>query len=97
VRASADRHASRSRHAPALRRAAVGRRRRPCDEACDSTIGARESRASIGIGEDPTKSSAEVDETVRLLAPFERVVWDRRRFELFWGWRYRIRTFLRLR
>jgi len=28
-------------------------------------------------------------EAVRLLAPFDPVVWDRRRFELLWGWQYR--------
>ena len=32
-------------------------------------------------------------ETVRLLAPFDPVVWDRRRFELFWGWRYRFEAY----
>jgi uncharacterized protein YcaQ len=28
-------------------------------------------------------------DTVHLVAPFDPVVWDRRRFELFWGWSYR--------
>jgi hypothetical protein len=32
-------------------------------------------------------------DTVRLLAPFDPVVWDRRRFELFWGWRYRFEAY----
>jgi uncharacterized protein YcaQ len=32
-------------------------------------------------------------ETVRLLAPFDPVVWDRRRFELFWGWAYRFEAY----
>jgi uncharacterized protein YcaQ len=27
--------------------------------------------------------------TARLLAPFDPVVWDRARFELLWGWKYR--------
>ncbi|KQP37195.1 hypothetical protein ASF44_15965 [Pseudorhodoferax sp. Leaf274] len=27
---------------------------------------------------------------MRLLTPFDPVVWDRRRFELFWGWAYRV-------
>ena len=31
--------------------------------------------------------------TVRFLAPFDPVVWDRRRFELFWGWRYRFEAY----
>jgi uncharacterized protein YcaQ len=31
--------------------------------------------------------------TVRLLAPFDPVVWDRRRFELLWGWAYRFEAY----
>lgn len=30
---------------------------------------------------------------VRLLAPFDPVVWDRRRFELFWDWAYRFEAY----
>jgi uncharacterized protein YcaQ len=30
---------------------------------------------------------------VRLLAPFDPVVWDRTRFELFWGWAYRFEAY----
>ncbi len=30
---------------------------------------------------------------VRLLAPFDPVVWDRRRFEHFWGWPYRFEAY----
>ena len=33
------------------------------------------------------------DDTLRLLAPFDPVVWDRRRFELFWGWPYRFEAY----
>jgi uncharacterized protein len=32
-------------------------------------------------------------DVVRLLAPFDPVVWDRRRFELFWGWAYRFEAY----
>jgi len=32
-------------------------------------------------------------EEVRLLAPFDPVVWDRRRFELLWGWPYRFEAY----
>lgn len=32
-------------------------------------------------------------ESARLLAPFDPVVWDRRRFELFWGWAYRFEAY----
>lgn len=30
---------------------------------------------------------------VRLLAPFDPVVWDRRRFAAFWGWEYRLEAY----
>ena len=30
---------------------------------------------------------------MRLLAPFDPVVWDRRRFELLWGWEYRLEAY----
>jgi len=33
------------------------------------------------------------DDGVRLLAPFDPVVWDRRRFELLWGWAYRFEAY----
>jgi len=32
-------------------------------------------------------------DTVRLLAPFDPVVWDRDRFELLWGWVYRFEAY----
>ena len=35
----------------------------------------------------------EAPERVRLLAPFDPVVWDRRRFELLWKWRYRFEAY----
>jgi len=35
----------------------------------------------------------DVGDQVRLLAPFDPVVWDRRRFELFWGWAYRFEAY----
>jgi uncharacterized protein YcaQ len=31
---------------------------------------------------------------VRLLGPFDPAVWDRRRFELFWGWAYRFEAYV---
>lgn len=33
------------------------------------------------------------DDAVRLLAPFDPVVWDRRRFEMLWGWPYRFEAY----
>jgi hypothetical protein len=41
---------------------------------------------------DADANAAARDE-VRLLAPFDPVVWDRRRFELFWGWAYRFEAY----
>ena len=32
-------------------------------------------------------------ELVRFLAPFDPLVWDRRRFELLWGWAYRFEAY----
>lgn len=36
---------------------------------------------------------ADAGDAVRLLAPFDPVVWDRRRFELLWGWPYRFEAY----
>src|SRR5262249_34849703 len=36
---------------------------------------------------------AEAPRTVRFLAPFDPLVWDRRRFEHLWGWRYRFEAY----
>lgn len=33
------------------------------------------------------------DDNVYLLAPFDPVVWDRRRFEILWGWAYRFEAY----
>ena len=38
-------------------------------------------------------ASGEPDDVVRLLAPFDPVVWDRRRFEMLWGWGYRFEAY----
>ena len=43
--------------------------------------------------ESPRARRWRVDDEVRLLAPFDPVVWDRRRFELFWGWPYRFEAY----
>ena len=40
-----------------------------------------------------TPAEVEPPEAVRLLAPFDPVVWDRRRFELLWGWAYRFEAY----
>ena len=44
-------------------------------------------------GENPSARRHVVDDAVRLLAPFDPVVWDRRRFELLWGWTYRFEAY----
>jgi hypothetical protein len=44
-------------------------------------------------GERPDAKRHRVDDRVRLLAPFDPVVWDRLRFELFWGWAYRFEAY----
>jgi uncharacterized protein YcaQ len=37
--------------------------------------------------------SSDMEPTVRLLAPFDPIVWDRRRFEMLWGWAYRFEAY----
>jgi uncharacterized protein len=46
-------------------------------------------------GESPAakRHAAGQTDIVRLLAPFDPVVWDRRRFELLWGWAYRFEAY----
>ena len=44
-------------------------------------------------GENPASKRHAPDSHLRLLAPFDPVVWDRRRFELFWGWAYRFEAY----
>jgi uncharacterized protein YcaQ len=39
-------------------------------------------------------ADCELQDAVRLLAPFDPVVWDRYRFELFWGWQYRFEAYV---
>jgi uncharacterized protein YcaQ len=43
--------------------------------------------------ENPASRRHEPDDGLRLLAPFDPVVWDRRRFELLWGWTYRFEAY----
>jgi uncharacterized protein YcaQ len=44
-------------------------------------------------GENPASKRHESDDTARLLAPFDPLVWDRRRFEFFWRWPYRFEAY----
>jgi uncharacterized protein len=43
--------------------------------------------------ENPQSRRWRPDEGVRLLTPFDPIVWDRRRFELFWHWAYRFEAY----
>ena len=43
--------------------------------------------------ENPAAARWRHDDAVRLLTPFDPVVWDRRRFEAFWGWAYRFEAY----
>ena len=43
--------------------------------------------------EDPRQPIWRAPAKVRLLAPFDPVVWDRRRFESLWGWAYRFEAY----
>ena len=42
--------------------------------------------------EDPMDYA--LQHTVRLLTPFDPVVWDRDRFEILWGWQYRFEAYV---
>ncbi len=42
---------------------------------------------------DKSPARGKAPEGVRLLAPFDPVVWDRYRFELLWGWVYRFEAY----
>jgi uncharacterized protein len=44
--------------------------------------------------QNPTSKRWHTDEqALRLLAPFDPIVWDRQRFELFWNWAYRFEAY----
>jgi uncharacterized protein YcaQ len=45
-------------------------------------------------GEKLVAARHPVDDTLRFLAPFDPVVWDRRRFQLFWGWEYKLEAYV---
>ena len=44
--------------------------------------------------ENPAAAQHRVDDRLRFLAPFDPVVWDRRRFQLFWGWEYKLEAYV---
>jgi uncharacterized protein YcaQ len=43
--------------------------------------------------EEPEAEQRDTPRVVRFLAPFDPVVWDRRRFEHLWGWPYRFEAY----
>ena len=43
--------------------------------------------------ERPNSRRWQPDGEVRLLTPFDPIAWDRRRFEIFWGWAYRFEAY----
>ncbi len=64
----------------------------------DSDLPGRRSAAWTGTG--PRTNALRVVRhlaIVRLLAPFDPVVWDRRRFEMLWGWPYRFEAYTPLK
>lgn len=44
-------------------------------------------------GENPAARRWQLDGQLRLLAPFDPIVWDRLRFEQLWGWAYRFEAY----
>jgi uncharacterized protein YcaQ len=44
-------------------------------------------------GENPASRRHAASDDVRLLAPFDPLVWDRRRFAPLWGWEYRFEAY----
>ena len=46
----------------------------------------------LTLADDPP--AGEPPDRVRILAPFDPIVWDRRRFDHLWGWRYRFEAYL---
>jgi uncharacterized protein len=45
-------------------------------------------------GENPLAAGHQADNKLRFLSPFDPVVWDRRRFQLFWGWEYKFEAYV---
>lgn len=44
--------------------------------------------------ENPLAARYAVDDRLRFLTPFDPVVWDRRRFKLFWNWEYKLEAYV---
>ena len=90
VRAAARAHAEQAGQPPALRRAAVARpARAPRWQRAKARLphgaGGRHALVLAGGREPGRRAATRPTTSVRLLAPFDPVVWDRRRFELLLG------------
>ncbi len=44
--------------------------------------------------ENPIAGRHSIEDRLRFLTPFDPVVWDRRRFKLFWGWEYKLEAYM---
>ena len=44
--------------------------------------------------EKPNSDRYRTDRKLRFLTPFDPLVWDRRRFHLFWGWEYKLEAYV---
>jgi uncharacterized protein len=44
--------------------------------------------------ENPISARHQVDDKLRFLSPFDPVAWDRRRFQLFWEWEYKLEAYV---
>jgi uncharacterized protein YcaQ len=72
----------------------LGKPRQTLSELVDSGEFRRETVAGMSyVWPDSQPSRIEVPSRVRFLAPFDPVVWDRRRFEHLWGWSYRFEAY----
>ena len=72
------------------------------EETAQALAGVRERLASARVegtvwywpaDENPRARRHAAEERVRLLTPFDPIVWDRRRFTLLWGWTYRFEAY----
>jgi uncharacterized protein YcaQ len=70
------------------RKAAIARAKQRCASATIDGV-----RWYWPADENPRARRHTVRDEVRLLAPFDPIVWDRVRFELLWGWAYRFEAY----
>src|ERR1700677_4444319 len=54
----------------------------------------RRAAVVLAAGREACAARHAVDDRLRWLAPFDPVVWDRRRFQLFWGWEYKLEAYV---